>query len=127
MGNKQVGQPQLLLKLFQQGDDLRLDGDVQRGGGLIKHQKVGLKRQCPRNANALLLAAGELVWVTSSQRRVQAHHVHQRRKARGLGLRVQAHALYAQGLQQGGSQGVTRVNGGIGVLKHHLHAPAQGT
>jgi hypothetical protein len=52
-------QPQALrlLQFLEQIEHLRLDGDVERGGGLVGDQEVGLGRQRHRDHHALLLAA----------------------------------------------------------------------
>ena len=42
-------------------EDLRLDGDVERGGRLVGDQQVGLHRQRHRDHHALAHAARELV------------------------------------------------------------------
>ena len=47
---------------LEQADDLRLDGDIQGGDGLVRdHQEVRLHRQRARDPDALPLAAGELM------------------------------------------------------------------
>ena len=57
MRDEQVGQPQLLLQLLKQRQDLRLDGDVQRGGGFVQHQNGRLQDQRPGDGYALALPA----------------------------------------------------------------------
>ena len=50
-----------LLERLQQAQDLRLDGDVERGGGLVRDQQLGLIGQRHGDHHALPLAPGELV------------------------------------------------------------------
>jgi hypothetical protein len=50
----------LLLQLEQQLEDLRLDRDVERGGGLVGDQHLGVHRERPGDHHALLQAAREL-------------------------------------------------------------------
>ena len=50
-------------RLLQELDDLRLDGDVERRGGLIGDDELGLGAQRERDHDALAHAAGELVRV----------------------------------------------------------------
>ena len=38
VGNENDGHPQLLLQITHDGKNLRLNGDIQRGGGLIGDQ-----------------------------------------------------------------------------------------
>ena len=67
VGNKQIGQPQLLLELLQQGQNLRLNRDVERRGGFIQHQDGRLQHQRAGNSHPLALAAGELAGGSSQQ------------------------------------------------------------
>ena len=60
-------------QLFQEVEDLRLHGDVERRGGFVEQQQFGLGGQGGRDHDALLHAAGKLV-------RIGAHH----RGARGM-------------------------------------------
>ena len=60
--NEEVGQMELALQLFEQVDDLRLNGNVKGRDGLITHNKVRLHRQSTRHADALALPARKLVW-----------------------------------------------------------------
>src|SRR4051794_13702896 len=63
VGDEQVGEPEPALQPLEQVDDLRLDGDVQGGDGLVRDDQVGIERERPRDPDALPLAAGELVRV----------------------------------------------------------------
>src|SRR5678815_2181336 len=51
------------LEVFELVDDLRLDGDIERGGWFIGDQQIGLAAQGHRDHRALLHAAAELVRV----------------------------------------------------------------
>src|SRR5437588_13119214 len=59
MTDEQQRQAELLLKILEQVDDLRLDRDVERGDRLVADDQLGLGRERARNADALALAAGE--------------------------------------------------------------------
>ena len=61
VGDEQVGEAELPLQLLQEVDDLRADGDVEGADGLVADDEVGLHRQRPGDADALALAAAELV------------------------------------------------------------------
>ena len=52
---------QLPLQVLQQVDDLRLDRDVERRHRLVADDQVGFRSQRAGDADALALAAGELV------------------------------------------------------------------
>ena len=60
MADEQVSQPQPLLQVPHQVQDLRLDRDVQRAGRLVAHQEIRLARQRAGDGDALALPAGEL-------------------------------------------------------------------
>ena len=53
--------PSLRLQVLQQLEDLRLHGDVERGGRLVGDQEIGLVGERHGDHHALALAAGKLV------------------------------------------------------------------
>ncbi|MNT47840.1 hypothetical protein D3C72_1845860 [compost metagenome] len=57
VGDQHIRQPALLLQPLQQGQHLLLDGDIERTGGLIEHQNIGVHDQCTGNRQPLALAA----------------------------------------------------------------------
>ena len=65
VGDEHVGQAELVLEVLQQVDDLGLDRDVERGDRLVGDDELGPQRQRPGDADALALAAGELVRVAA--------------------------------------------------------------
>ena len=58
-----------LLQLLQQRKDLRLHGDVERGGRLVGDEQIGLVGERHGDHHALALAAGELVRIAREPRR----------------------------------------------------------
>ena len=60
VGDEDVGQIQLLLEVLQEVEDLGLDGHIQRGDGLVRHQEGRLHGQRPGDGHPLPLPAGEL-------------------------------------------------------------------
>ena len=77
VGDEEVRQPQALLELLKHIDDLGLDGDVQRGDGLVADDEVRIDRQGPGDADALALAAGKFVGVAGSVLAVEADIAHE--------------------------------------------------
>ena len=61
VGDQQHRHVELVLELEQQVEDLRLDGDVERGGRLVGDQQVGLVGERHGDHHPLPLAARELV------------------------------------------------------------------
>jgi hypothetical protein len=75
--DEQIGELELLLQLLEQIDDLRLDGDVERGDRLVRDDEVRVERERSRETDPLALAAGELVWVTAGSVLRQADDLEQ--------------------------------------------------
>ena len=61
MGNKQISQSTLSLKLLQKVDNLCLNGNVQSGDWLITYDEIRVYRKSAGNTNTLALSAGKLV------------------------------------------------------------------
>ena len=57
--------PSRCLHLLQQREDLRLHGDVERGGRLVGDEQVGLVGERHGDHHALALAAGQLVRIAA--------------------------------------------------------------
>ena len=73
MGDEQVGDAALLLQMAQQVEHLGADGHIQSRDGLVGNDKLRLHDQGAGNADALALAAGELMRETGGEFRQQAH------------------------------------------------------
>ncbi len=97
VGDEQVGQSEPALQLLQQVDDLRLDRDVERRDRLVADDEVGLDRQRPGDADALALAARELVRVAVDRVGIDADDVEQFLDAR-LAPAARAQLVHEQGL-----------------------------
>src|SRR6266571_1645843 len=63
MCDEQIGKIMLALQVDQQIDHLGLDRHIKRRYGLVAHDQAWPQRQSARDADALALAAGELVRV----------------------------------------------------------------
>ncbi len=73
VGDEDVGETRIaLLQFLQQVDHLRLDRDIQRRDRLVQDQQVGVAGQGAGDADALALAAGELMRVVAAHGRVDA-------------------------------------------------------
>ena len=63
VGDEDERQPEVALEVAQQVEDLRLDRDVERGDRLVGDDQLRLERERAGDADALALAARELVRV----------------------------------------------------------------
>ena len=70
------------LQLHDQVDDLRLDGNVERADGLVADDELGLDDHGARDADALVLAAGEFVRIAVDPAGLQADLLHDLAHAR---------------------------------------------
>src|SRR5439155_23277839 len=125
MGDKEISQPEFLLQILQQIDDLGLDRHVQRRHRLIADDQLGLDGERARDADALALAAGELIRIASHVVRAQADGLQQLDDALfelppGLGQSVND-----QGFADDRADIHARIERGIRVLKDDLDVAAQ--
>ena len=63
-----IAMPRRRLQLLEKLEDLRLDGDIQRGGRLVGDEQVRLVGERHGDHHALALAAGELVRIALQPR-----------------------------------------------------------
>ena len=123
VADEQIGEAELAPELVEQVEDLRLHGDVERGGRLVADHDARPQHERARDGDALALPAGELL---GEPRR------HLRREAdAGEHLRHALAPLRGRDALRGERQGddvgdaVARVERGIRVLEHRLdHARA---
>ena len=120
MGDEEVGDAALFLEVAQQVQHLRADGHIQRGDGLIRDDEFRLHDQGAGNADALALAAGELVGEAGGKFRQQTH-IQQRLTDFFLPLGggqvgPDVHQALAHDVADLGAL----VQGGLGVLEDHL-------
>src|SRR3954454_12023692 len=59
VGDEHIGEAELLAQPCEQVEDLRLDGDVERGNRLVADDHLRLHRERPRDRDALALATGQ--------------------------------------------------------------------
>ena len=108
-----------------QVEDLRLQGDVQRGGGFVSNQQIGLTSQGHGDGDALALTAGELVGVGVNPACGvgNANPLQQGNGLAACGGCGQT-AVQAQRFGHLLADGLHRVQRGHGFLKHHAHTVA---
>jgi hypothetical protein len=125
MGDEDHPHALLALQFADQRQDLRLRGDVQRGGGLVGDQDVGLQRKRHRDHRALALAARQLVRVGLQDllRVGQVHRGQQFQHARTAGSAV-TRAVDLQHLVDLRTDAQHRVQRRHRLLKDHRDAVA---
>ena len=125
VADEQVRQVQLAAQPLEQVQHLRLDRHVQRRHRLVADDDGGLERQRARDANALALAARELVRITLRIAWVQPDLAHQ--PGHVIGLVARGHQLVRhRRLADDLAHPHARVQRGIGILEDHLHAQLVG-
>ena len=102
-------------------EDLGLDGDVQGGDRLVGDDQVGLAGEGAGDADALALAAAELMGEAAGLGGVEADEFEKLVEA-AANLGCAAHPPDAQGKADDLLDGLVGVEGGEGVLEDHLHA-----
>ena len=124
VGDKEIGEAQLGLEVLHQVDDLRLNGDVEGRDRLVTDDKVGVEREGAGDDDALALAAGELVGKALAIGGVEADQPEEFGDPI-LELLAMHEAMDDEGLGDDLADGMARVEGGVGILKDHLHAGAE--
>ena len=124
VGDKQIGQPQLLLELLKQGQNLRLHRDIQRGSRFVEDQNRRLQHQRPGNGDPLALAAGKLAGGPRQQLRRQCDPGGNRLDPGTTDGRAQRFEIF-QRLFDNLKQGLTRVERGERVLVDELNFTPQ--
>ena len=126
VGDEQVGQVLLLLQVLQKVEDLRLDGNVQGGNSLVAHHKLGAHSQRAGDADALTLAAGELVRIAVHEVRSQTGVFHHLQNFFLHALVVLLEVLVSDhALADDLTNRHAGIQGGIGILEDHLQILAE--
>ena len=121
VGDEQVGQAKLLLQIFQEVDDLCLDGDVEGGNGLVEDEQIRTQRQRAGDGDALSLAAGELTRPPLGALRIDTDLAQQLGDAPGI-----VDAIDPQRLRDDLRNRHPRIERRIGVLEHDLQLAPHG-
>ncbi len=122
--DQQVGDAQTVAQLGQQVQHRGLDRHVERRGRFVEHDDPRLGRERAGDADALLLAARELVGIARAVGCRQAHTLEQRVDP-AIGLRAARQTVQHQRPAQHLAHGVARVERAVGILEHHLAQAAQ--
>src|SRR5438046_429353 len=121
--DEQVRELEAVLQLFEQVDDLRLNGDIQSGDRLVGDDEVGLHRQGARDADALTLATVELVRVAVREVRIETDDLQKLLHALGLRAALRE-VMHLERLADDVADGHARVERRVRILEDHLHPAA---
>src|SRR3989449_5216330 len=124
-GDEEVGEPELRLEVFEQVDDLRLDGHVQGRDGLVRDDELRAHRERARDADALALTAGELVRVPTQVVGRQADGVEELDDALFPQLPRRGELVNHEGLADDRPDRHSRIERRVRVLEDDLHLLAE--
>jgi hypothetical protein len=123
VGDEQVREAELLLEVLEEIEHLRLDRDVESRDRLVGDQQTRRGGQRTRDADALALAARELVRVAKRLLAGQADLLEARRRGpRGPAREVRLG--HQQRLRHDVPDRPPRVERRVGILIDHLHLGA---
>ncbi len=112
-------------QLSEQVQDLRLDGYVQRGGGLVGNDDFGFAAQRQRNHHALSHAARELMGILlHAQLGLVDADLRQKLHGALFCRVVRQIQMHQHGFHQLAFDGLQRVERGQRILEDHADAPA---
>src|SRR5262245_50364748 len=123
--DEEIGEPELRLEILEQVHDLGLDRDVERGHRLVGDDELRIHREGPRDADALALAAGELVGIAAQVIGQEADRLEQLHHALLALLARRRQLVNDQRLADDRADGHTRVQGRVRVLEDDLHFLAE--
>ena len=114
-----IARSQSGLEVGEQVEDLRLDRHVERADRLVEHEDLRVERERAGDADALALPAGELVRVAGRVLGAEADELEQLGDA---SRDVAAPARDRSGSATAAARSTARVERGVGILEHDLHA-----
>ena len=126
MGDKQIGQSELFLKILEHIDDLRLNGDIERGDRLIADDELGIDRKRSRDTDSLALTTGELMRIAVCVLAVESDALKKGDYLLSSLRLVGGEMVDIDGLTYDIAYRHARIKARIGVLENHLHLASEG-
>ena len=124
VADKQIGQVVLFLKLLKEIQTLCLNGNIQRGDGLIQDQEPGAEGQGTCNADALPLAAGKFMRIAVTDIGTKTY-ISEKGVNPFINLLGRTDAMMEHGFSQDISNALSRIERGSAVLEDHLKLRTQ--
>ena len=121
--DEEVGQAELALQVAEQVEDLRLHRDVERRDRLVADDDLGLERERAGDADALALAAGELVRKVVAPGRAAARRAPSASATSSRRSRRRADAVDVERRADDVAHALARIERGERILEDDLHAP----
>src|SRR5439155_882206 len=122
--DEEHGEAEAPAQILQQVQDLRLDRDVEGRDGLVGHHEAGADGEGPRDADALALAAAELVRIAARGLGRQAHQLEQLSHPLPA-LRACTEAMDREPFADDALDAHARIERAVGVLEDDLHLAAE--
>ena len=122
--DENIGKPQPLLQVAQQIEDLRANGNVERGDRLVADDQFRFDRERARDRDALALAAGKFVGVAAHETRLEPDQPQQFLDPRAAFVRWHE-VMQRQWLAEDLSDRHARIERGVRVLEDDLRLPAE--
>ena len=120
VGNEEIGETQLLLKLNKHIDYLCLNRNVKSGNRLVADNERGAEGKGAGDADALALTAGKFMGIAGGVLAVQANFIHKLEYAfASLGLII-IHLMYVKRLRNNIGDSHSGIQRGVGVLEYHI-------
>jgi hypothetical protein len=121
--DKDHRQGEIALQLLKQIEHLGLNGDIKGRDRLIGDDELGIAGEGPCNADALTLAAAELVWIALGMGAIEANPFEQIVHA-GTALCGTPYTMDRERIGNNAPRCFAWIERGKGILKHDLHASA---
>ncbi len=110
----------IITQIGEQIDDLRLDGDIQCGDGLIGNNKIRVENQCAGNTDSLALSPGEFMGKTVVMLGSQPANLHYLNDF-FMQFRPATEFMFQHRLANGIADADTWIERAVRVLKHQLN------
>jgi len=125
VADEEVGELELVAEIGEEVEDLALDADVEGAGGFVADDEAGLEGERTGDADALALAAGELVGVAVDGGASEAAALEEFADLGAEMVFAFDEFVNDEGLADDGADAHAWVQGAAGVLEDDLHLTAE--
>jgi hypothetical protein len=124
VSDEQVSQAALFLEILQEVDHLRLHGNIKRADRFIADDEARFDGEGAGNADALALAAAELVGITAALIRIESNDAEELTDPFAAGGATPGEPVDVEGFPDDRLDGEARIERAGGVLEDHLKLAA---